>query len=87
MATTAPQTPRSIAVETVAALFGIAGALLLAMQIHPAWGFAAFLVSNAGWITFSVTFRHWRMLAQQLAFLLTSLIGLWNWWLGPLVLG
>ena len=47
--------------ETIGALFGMAGAFLLAMPMLPGWGFGAFLVS--------------------------SLVGLWNWWLGPLLLG
>lgn len=75
-------------VETIAALFGIMGAFLLAKPgVHPAWGFAAFLVSNVGWIMFSSGHRHWRLLGQTLCFLLSSLFGLWNWWLGPLLLG
>ena len=72
--------------QYIAASFGITGALLLAMKVDPTWGFAAFLVSNVGWIAFSTARRHWGLLAQQVAFLLTSLLGLWNWWLGPLLL-
>lgn len=78
-----PTTPS----EILGSLFGIAGAWLLATQFHPAWGFGAFLVSNLGWIAFSATLRHRWLLVQQLFFLGSSLIGLWNWWLGPLVLG
>jgi hypothetical protein len=76
-------------VEWIAAVFGILGAILLAWpSAHAAaWGFAAFLVSNLGWLAFSAGLRAWRMFAQQLCFLLTSLVGLWNWWLGPLLLG
>ena len=76
------------AIETIAAVFGILGAMLLAVPgVHPAFGFAAFLVSNLGWILFSRGHKHWRLLAQHACFLLTTLVGLWNWWLGPLVLG
>ncbi|MFM9901158.1 MAG: hypothetical protein ACKVOT_13940 [Polaromonas sp.] len=78
---------KPIVIETLAAIFGILGALLLSTKFEPAWGFAAFLVSNIGWMAFSVRLRAWRMFVQQVCFLLTSLIGLWNWWLGPLVLG
>lgn len=70
-------------IESTAAVFGIAGSILVAV---PGWtgpGFAAFLVSNLGWIVFSAVHRHWRLLAQQLAFLATSLLGLWNWWIAP----
>ena len=73
--------------SSLAAVFGMLGALLLAMPAYPGWGFGAFLVSNVGWLAFSAGHRHWRMFAQQCVFLLTSVVGLWNWWLGPLVLG
>ena len=78
---------KPIVIETLAAIFGILGALLLSMKVEPAWGFAAFLVSNLGWMLFSLRLRAWRMFVQQVCFLVTSLIGLWNWWLGPLLLG
>lgn len=74
--------------QYVAGAFGAAGALLLAIPgVHPAWGFAAFLVSNVAWFHFAKQRRHWGLIAQQVVFLITSLAGLWNWWLGPLVLG
>lgn len=76
------------AVELLAAVAGIAGAVILAIpRADPALGFAAFLVSNVGWLAFSAARRHWGMFSQQVAFLVISLVGLWNWWLGPLVLG
>ena len=78
---------RTAIVESAAAAFGMLGAALLASAVHPGLGFAAFLVSNLGWLAFSAGHRHWRMFAQQCVFLLTSVVGLWNWWLGPLVLG
>lgn len=74
-------------VETTGALFGMAGAILLAMPALPGWGFGAFLVSNICWLSFSSGHRHWRMFVQQLVFLFSSVLGLWNWWLGPLLLG
>lgn len=75
-------------IETLAAIFGILGALLLAIPgVHPAFGFAVFLLSNIGWVIFSRGHKHWRLLAQHLCFLLTTLFGLWNWWLGPLLIG
>ncbi len=74
--------------QYLAAAFGIAGALILAIPAaDPAIGFAAFFLSNIGWLAFSATRRHWGLFAQQVAFLITSLVGIWNWWLGPLVLG
>ena len=74
-------------VGALSAFFGMAGALLLAMPSFPAWGFGAFLVSNLGWLVFSVANRHWTLFVQQLVFLGCSLLGLWNWWLAPLLTG
>jgi len=70
--------------ETLVAGLGIAGALLLATAWHPGMGFAAFLGSNLAGMAFMARRRHWRLLAQQAVFLVTSLIGLWTWWLAPL---
>lgn len=78
---------RLVLVQWLAATFGMAGAMLLAMQIHPAWGFGAFLVSNCAWLAFASRQRLRGLLVQQIVFGLTSLIGLWNWWLGPLLIG
>ena len=76
-----------LAVSILGSVFGVLGALLLAMPALPAWGFGAFLVSNVAWLCFSHGRAHWGLFAQQCLFLLSSLLGLWNWWLGPLVLG
>lgn len=73
--------------EAVAAAFGILGAVLMAVRGSPALAFAAFMVSNLAWLAFARRRAHWGLFAQQGLFLVTSLLGLWNWWLGPLVLG
>ena len=78
---------RLLIAETIGTLFGVVGAFLLAMPTLPGWGFGAFLVSNVCWLAFSAGHRHWSMFAQQCVFLVSSLVGLWNWWLVPLLLG
>jgi hypothetical protein len=66
--------------ECVAALAGLTGAALLALKgEHAGWGWAAFLVSNAGWIAFAIARRHWFLLLQQVGFTATSLLGIWSW--------
>jgi hypothetical protein len=73
-----------LAVEISAAAFGLAGTTLLALHgQHAGWGFAAFLASNAGWLAFAWTRRHWFMFAQQVGFTLSSLLGIWTWLLQP----
>lgn len=75
-----------LAAQVLAALFGILGALLLAIpEVHPTWGFSAFLVSNLAAIPFNKRQGNRWILVQQRFFLLSSLAGLWNWWLGPLL--
>lgn len=74
-------------VDTFAAATGIAGAFLMAMLINPAIAFALFLASNVAWLAYSGARRQWPLFTQQGIFLLSSLLGLWNSWLGPLVLG
>lgn len=78
---------RAAIIEAIAAVAGIAGALLMATMGNPALAFGLFLVSNLAWMIFAHGREHWGLLAQQALFLVSSLLGLWNWWLGPLVLG
>lgn len=77
----------SRAVAVLGACFGVLGAALLAMPALPGWGFGAFTVSNVAWLTVSAWRKEWALHVQQWVFLLCSLLGLWNWWLGPLLLG
>ena len=77
----------AVFVSIIGSIFGVAGALLLAMPALPAWGFGAFIVSNVAWLIASKLQRQWPLHFQQWIFLCCSLIGLWNWWLGPLILG
>jgi hypothetical protein len=78
---------RTFALEMTGAATGIAGAFCMALLTTPAAGFALFLVSNLAWLAFAHAGRLWGLLVQQALFLLSSMLGLWNWWLGPLVLG
>lgn len=74
------QQRRDRAIEAVAAAFGLAGAWLLAAKgQHAAWGWWCFLASNAGWLAFGWTRRHWFLLAQQIGFTASSLWGIWTW--------
>ena len=71
----------------VGAVLGVLAALLLAMPALPGWGFGAFTLSNLAWLAASRQRRQWALHAQQWVFLACSLLGLWNWWLGPLLRG
>ena len=74
----------SKATEWTAALLGAIGAILLATNFHPGWGFAFFLASNAVWLRYAVPARLWGMVAQQTVFTGTSVMGLWVWWIEPI---
>jgi hypothetical protein len=41
------------------------------------------LVSNVGWVAFGAAGGHWFLVAQNLGFAVTALIGIWTWLLGP----
>lgn len=71
-------------VTWTAAAAGVSGTLLLAGRGRLAgWGFVLYLVSNAGWLAFAWRGAHWPLLAQTLAFTLSSLFGVWRWLLWP----
>lgn len=71
---------RTTVIECAAAVFGLAGTVLLANNgPHAGWGFVAYLVSNAGWIAFAWAGRHWFLLVQQIGFTATSLWGISRW--------
>jgi hypothetical protein len=71
---------RDRAIEAVAALCGLLGAWLLAIKgEHAAWGWVAFLASNAGWLAFAWIRRHWFLLLQQVGFTASSLWGIRTW--------
>jgi hypothetical protein len=74
---------RDLAIEAAAAVAGLVGSFLLAGKgEHAAWGWWAFLASNAGWLAFGWIRRHWFLLLQQVGFTASSLWGIWTW-MGP----
>lgn len=71
---------RQHGIEALAALSGLLGAFLLAGKgEHAAWGWVAFLASNAGWIAFGWIRGHWWLVLQQVGFTASSLLGVWRW--------
>lgn len=75
-----------ITIEWLAAITAVAGTLLLARKGPGAgWGFVVYLVSNACWITSALHHGAWALLAQQAAFVATSLWGVWTWLVLPLL--
>jgi len=57
--------------------------MLLALNI-PAisgYGFVAFLASNVLWLWFGIQTRTWGLVAMQVGFTATSLLGLYRWFL------
>lgn len=70
--------------EIVGSALGLLGALLLALNgPHAGWGFVAFLVSNVCWLAFGAVHGHWFLCAQQLGYLVLSVVGIRNWLLPP----
>lgn len=68
----------------IACALGLLGTLMLARKgRYAGWGFLAYLLSNSGWIAFSLVHSLWPLFWQQVAFTLTSLYGLWVWVIKP----
>lgn len=57
---------------------------MLAMGSNYAhYGWAIFLASNIRWIVFAVRGNYRKLLTQQIAFMATTLLGLWNTLIAP----
>lgn len=73
--------------EAFGAIFGLLGAFLLATHTGISrYGWLAFLLANLALIGFSIGIERYWLLAQQLGFMLTSLLGLYRSGLIPLKL-
>ncbi|EGL53930.1 MAG: nicotinamide mononucleotide transporter [Pseudomonadota bacterium] len=65
--------------EFAGSLFGLIGAFVLARQDQGSEaGFIFFLISNLFFIHFSITNRYFALLAMQIGFTATSLMGIYN---------
>lgn len=70
--------------EYAAALLGVLGALLLAVKSRwSGWAFVLWLGSNMLWVIFGARGAHWGLVLQNLAFTITSWIGIYVWLLLP----
>lgn len=75
----------AVALEWVGALLGLLGAFLLASHTSMSrYGWLAFLGANVAMTVFAVAIDAYGLLAQQLGFMATTLLGLrrsglWSW--------
>lgn len=70
--------------EWTGAALGLLGAALLAANHrYSGWGFLAFLLSNACWIAFGLLSHTYGLIAMQIGFSVTSVVGLFRWLLIP----
>lgn len=69
--------------ETVGCAFGLLGAFLLALNsaMWSPFGFGAFLVSNLAWLRFAGQKKQMGLFVMTTGFTLTSILGLYRWWL------
>jgi len=67
-------------VEWFGSITGLLGSLILGLNTSfSGWGFVAFLLSNAAWLTYGFKTKTWSMVAMQIGFTVTSSIGVWRW--------
>jgi hypothetical protein len=70
--------------EWLGAGFAAAGTVLLALNGPRAGlGFVLYLASNACWIYFARAANDVAILAQNLVFVASALLGIWNWVIAP----
>ena len=70
----------SIVIEWSRSATGLLGAAILASNSAiTGYGFMAFFISNLFWIAYAVRSRAWGLLAMQIGFTTTSVIGIWRW--------
>lgn len=66
--------------EWTGAVCGLAGSLLIALKTrYSGWGFVLFLASNMAWLAFGLLTQTYGMVAMQVGFTVTSLIGIRCW--------
>jgi len=67
-------------IEWAGSLFGIAGALMLALNNrYSGWGFILFLISNVFWVVYGIENGIVSLLVMQAFFTATSLLGIKRW--------
>lgn len=68
------------AVKWFGTLTGVAGALILALNIPiSGWGWVLFAVSAAAWTAAGMAMREYSLAVLQGTFLIVDLIGIWRW--------
>ncbi|KVP17325.1 hypothetical protein [Burkholderia ubonensis] len=71
-------------IEWSGAILGLTGSLLLALNVDiSGYGFVAFLISNVCWLAFGIKNRAWGLVTMQAGYSVTSLMGLYNWFIKP----
>lgn len=73
------------ALAAIGFLLGVGGSAMLMIKNHrwAHFGWLLYLGSNACWVTYSIITSQGILLAQNLCFSVTSLIGVWTWIVRP----
>lgn len=66
-------------------ILGVGGSAMLMIKNHrwAHYGWAMYLGSNACWVSYAIMSSQGILLAQNLCFSVTSLIGVWTWIVRP----
>jgi hypothetical protein len=73
-----------LVLQWIGCAFGVAGSVALAL--NKPWsgiGFVLFLISNGFWVFYGILTEAPGLVAMQVVFTITSLLGIWNWMLRP----
>lgn len=70
--------------EWIGCITGVVGSIMLATR-HPksAWAFVLYFVSSCSWIIYGVMTKAPGLIAMQLVFVVTAILGIYNWLILP----
>lgn len=72
--------PHHNAIEWIATVFSICGALMVALQHFQ--GYYIWVTANVLWVIFAYKYRHYGLLTLSISYLVINIIGIIKWELG-----
>ena len=73
-----------MSLEWIGALFGIAGAVMMAVnhRVSP-WAYPVWIIASLAMLFFAWSGKHFGLAAQQAVFFLINMLGLYRWLIRP----
>lgn len=72
--------PKNKVLEWLGAIFGVAGNILLAVNLPESkWAFVIFVASNVCLITYAIRAKAWGLCSMYIMYNLITFIGIYRW--------